>query len=160
MQDTCFVLWEMSHVSLWFAAALSEKQVTRDAVWEWDIHCVTWKGAETFENQMPNLFSFTIQQHCQWLAAWKLPKKLHHIRNPAKRRLGTPLNRKRSRKMSSSADTWQRWRSHHESSDWLERWRSQLLCSWGCSLLRGGIFFHQTSCQMGKIMETWIRNVN
>lgn len=124
-----------------------------------------WNGAFTVSlekrrKQIPYLFSFTTQQHCQWLAACKLPKRLCHIRNPVKRRLGTRLNRKRSRKMLWEADTWQRWRSHHESSDWLGRWRSQLLCSWGCSLLRGGISSHQTSCQVGKIMETWIRNVN
>lgn len=106
---------------------------------------------------MPNLFSFTTQQHYQWMAACKLLKSLHHIRNSYERRLGTPLKRKKSRNMLLEADTWQRWRSHHESSDWLGRWSSRLLCSWGGSLLRGGISSHQTSCQVGKIMEMWIR---
>lgn len=127
---------------------------------KWGIRHVPWIEAETFGNKIPNLFSFATQQHCQWLAARKLPNRLCRIRNPVKRRLGTSLNRKRSRKMLWEADTWQRWRSHRESSDWLGRWRSRLLCSWGCSQLHGEISSHQTSCQMGKVMEMWIRNVN
>lgn len=160
MEGTCFALWDTSYVLR--AALLQHFQRSwspMDAFLEWSIHCVTWKEAEAFGNQMPNLFSFTTQQQCWWLAACRLPERLRHIRSPVKRRLGTPLNWKRSRKMLWAADTWQRWRSHHENSDWLGRWRSQLLWSWGCSLLRGGISSHQTSCQVGKIMETWIRNV-
>lgn len=119
--------------------------------------CRLKRGRKTFGNQKPNLFSFTTQQHYQWLAACKLLKRLHHIRNPYERRLGTPLNRKRSRNMLWEADTWQRWKSLHKSSDWLGRWSSQLLYSWEGSLLRGGISSHQTSCQVGKITEMWIR---
>lgn len=127
------------------------------AALEWDIHCVTWKEIETSENWVPNPFSFMWHRGTAWLAACKLLERQGPIRIPVKKELGRSLTRKRRRKMLWEADTWQRWRSHRESSDWLGRWKNQLLCSWGCSQLHGGISSHQTSCQVGEVMETWIK---
>lgn len=128
-----------------------------NAALERDIHCITRKETETLGNQVPNSFSFMWHRGTAWLEAFKLLERQGPIRIPVQKELGRSLTRKRRRKVLWEADTWQRWRSHRESSDWLGQWKNQLLCSWGCSQLRGGISSHQTSCQVGEVMETWIK---